>query len=173
MNLHGAVAGVISAVNPMIPVTARISVGNTTAADGGRVPAYATPGQITAAIAGTTLTVSAVASGVLQAGQTLADLTSALLPGTTITGQIDGAPGGVGDYSVNQPQTVASEAMTTSLNLTAQIQPVGWRDIQMMDGIVLQGTRYKIYLWGEIDGLVRVEKKGGDLVVVPAGTPGI
>lgn len=171
LNLHQRAGQIISAVNPTIPVTARISVGpSIIAADGTQTPDYATPGAITAAIAGTTLTVSAISAGVLQAGQSLADLTTALLAGTTITEQLGGTPGGIGTYSINQPQTVASEAMTTSLNLTAQIQPVSWRDLQMVDSLTLQGTRYKMYLYGEIDGIVRAEKKGGDLIVVPAGS---
>ena len=41
MNLHGIVSTVISAVNPQLPVTLRLSTGTmTTLADGTRVPAY-------------------------------------------------------------------------------------------------------------------------------------
>lgn len=41
MNLHGIVSTVISAVNPQLPVTLRLSTGTmTTLADGTRVPGY-------------------------------------------------------------------------------------------------------------------------------------
>jgi hypothetical protein len=50
-----------------------------------------------------------------------------------------------------------------------QVQPLGWRDLQQLDGLNLQGTRRKIYIHGEIDGIVRSENKGGDLIVVASG----
>ena len=170
MNIHGVAGPIVAAVNPLIPVTAQISVGQADGADGALTPLYATPGSFTGSITGTTLTISAIASGVPQPGQTLADITTALLAGTTIENQLTGPPGGIGTYTVNQSQNVSSEAITTLLNLTAQIQPIGWRDIQQLDGLNLQGVRYKAYLYGEVDGLVRPEKKGGDLIVFPAGS---
>jgi hypothetical protein len=169
LNLHGIVAPVIGAVNPLIPVTAKISVGQADGDDGKVTPLYATPGSFVGAISGTTFTISSITAGVPQPGQTLADLTSALLPGTSIVSQLTGPTGGLGTYEVNQEQTVASETMTTALNLIAQVQPMTWRDIQNVDGLNLQGTRYKIYLYGEIDGLVRPERKGGDLIIIPSG----
>lgn len=171
MNLHGLVGPIVGAVNPLIPVTVQISVGQgITNPDGSQpAPGYATPGAITASIAGTVLTVSAVASGTLQQGQALADLTAALLPGTAITGQLTGTPGGVGTYSVNQSQTVGSEAMTTALVLLGQVQPITWRDLQQMEGINLGGVRWKLYVNGEIDAIVRPEKKGGDLITIAQG----
>lgn len=64
--------------------------------------------QVTAAISGTTMTVSAVASGTLYVGQTVqgAGVTS----GTIITALGTGT-GGTGTYTVNKSQTVASETM--------------------------------------------------------------
>lgn len=170
MNLHGIAGPIVGAVNPQIPVSVRISTGPaTTSADGTQTPGYATPGAITAAIAGTVLTVSVVSSGRLQAGQALADLTSALLPGTTITGQLTGVAGGPGTYAVNQEQIVPSEAMTTTLPLLGQVQPLSARDLQQIDGLNLGGVRWKIYLSGKIDAVVRPERKGGDLVTISTG----
>lgn len=51
----------------------------------------------------------------------------------------------------------------------AQVQPLTFRDIQQTDGLNLQGTRVGIYLDGELDGLVRSQGKGGDLVIIPTG----
>jgi hypothetical protein len=61
--------------------------------------------QITGSITGTTLTVSATASGALAIGQTLVDATGNLLPNTTITA------GSGTSWTVSNSQTVTSETM--------------------------------------------------------------
>jgi hypothetical protein len=67
----------------------------------------------TGSIAGQVMTISAIASGaVLGAGQTVAG--TGVDPSTIITGQLSGTLGGVGTYSVNVSQTVAS----TTLNMS-------------------------------------------------------
>ena len=68
--------------------------------------------SFTGSIAGTTLTVSVLASGTLAIGQILSDSTGNVVANTTITGFGSGT-GGLGTYSVSVSQTVASEAMTT------------------------------------------------------------
>lgn len=168
MNLHGIVAGVISAVNPFVPVTVKVSTGDTDDVAGKRTPSYATPGAITASIAGDVMTVSAVASGKLYAGQTIAG--AGVVAGTSILRQISGISGGAGTYQVSEAQTVASVGMTTTLVVTAQIQALSFRDIAQMDGMNIQGTRRAIYFYGRIEGLVRPESRGGDLVYFPDGT---
>ncbi len=55
------------------------------------------------------------------------------------------------------------------LQMTAQVQPLTFRDIQQIDGLNLQGMRVAIYLYGKIDGLVRAKSKGGDLVSIYDG----
>ena len=67
--------------------------------------------QYTAAISGTTLTVSAVASGTLQVGQVLTG--SGIVAGTKIVSFISGT-GGIGTYNVNASQTVVSETILSS-----------------------------------------------------------
>ncbi len=64
----------------------------------------------TGAIAGTVLTVSAVASGVLSVGATITDASGLIAAGTTITALGTGT-GGIGTYTVAPSQTVASEAL--------------------------------------------------------------
>lgn len=66
--------------------------------------------SVTGAIAGTTLTVSAVSSGTLSVGQSLSG--SGMTAGTRIVAQLTGTPGGVGTYTVNNSQTFASGAIT-------------------------------------------------------------
>jgi Baseplate J-like protein len=65
----------------------------------------------TGTIAGTLLTVSAVASGTLAVGQLITGV--GVLPSTVITALGTGT-GGVGTYTVSASQTIASEAMTAS-----------------------------------------------------------
>ncbi len=57
------------------------------------------------------MTVSAVASGTLAIGQTLATVTSGFVAGSAISGLLTGT-GGTGTYTVNNSQTVASGTIT-------------------------------------------------------------
>lgn len=65
--------------------------------------------QFTGSISGTTLTVSAVASGNLQVGETIYG--AGIAPGTTITAVGTGT-GGTGTYTISATQTVASETLS-------------------------------------------------------------
>jgi hypothetical protein len=134
----------------------------------------ATVGSCTVTALSTTLNVTSVSAGFLFSGQLLADTTAALAPGTTITSQltsqIPGINGGIGTYALSNQQIVASEAMTTSLVVSAQVQAMTTRDIRQMEGINLQGTLRAIYLTGDFNGVVRPLLKGGDLVTFPDGT---
>jgi hypothetical protein len=173
MNLHGIVKSAIGVVNPMVPAAVRVSTGNVQNPDGTRTPVYATPGQFVGGISGTTLTVSAQASGTLMIGQLLTDEIGLIAPGTTITRFLSGpagVAGGIGTYSVSEGQNVVPEVMATSLTLNAQVQALTFRDIAQLEGLNLQGTRRAIYLDGAIEGLVRPQNKGGDLITLPDGT---
>lgn len=70
--------------------------------------------SFTGSISGTTLTVSAVASGALAVGQTLDDVTGNIIEGTKITAMGSGS-GGTGTYTVSLTQTVSSEAMKSAI----------------------------------------------------------
>jgi hypothetical protein len=72
--------------------------------------------SFTASISGTTMTVSAVASGTLAANQVV--LGAGVSAGTFIVSQLTGSSGSTGTYKVTIGQTVGSESMT-SLNTTA------------------------------------------------------
>jgi hypothetical protein len=130
----------------------------------------ATLGSCTVTSASDVLNVSAVAAGVPQVGQTLADGVTQLSPGTLITGQLSGSQGSVGLYSISQQQTVASEAMTTSLSLFAQVQPMASGDIRHMDALNIQGSHRALYYNGNINGIIRVGLKGGDIVTRSNGS---
>lgn len=84
--------------------------------------------QITGSISGTTLTVTALSSGVLSVGDTVAG--TGVASGTTVTAQVSGTPGGVGTYTVSASQTVAGEALMVSLStqqLTATVPGDGFQ----------------------------------------------
>lgn len=70
-----------------------------------------TPAVVTGSIAGTTLTVSAVTSGVLAIGQVLSG--TGVTAGTKITGFVSGS-GGTGTYTVDTSQTVTSTSITAA-----------------------------------------------------------
>lgn len=53
------------------------------------------------------------------------------------------------------------------ITVWGQVQALSFRDIQQLQGLSLQGTRKAVYLDGRWDGLVRSEKKGGDLIIFP------
>jgi hypothetical protein len=68
---------------------------------------------VTGSISGTTMTVTAVASGVLAIGQAVTG--TAVTAGTTITGFASGS-GGTGTYTVSPSQTVSSTTLAASTN---------------------------------------------------------
>lgn len=79
--------------------------------------------SVTGSIAGNVLTVTAVGSGVLVAGGTLAGTNVA--SGTKIVGQLSGTAGGIGTYAVSIPnQTVASTTITETYG-TLTVTAVG------------------------------------------------
>lgn len=51
-----------------------------------------------------------------------------------------------------------------------QVQALTADEIKHIDSLNIQGTKRAIYLYGRIDGLVRVENKGGDLITVPGAS---
>lgn len=72
--------------------------------------ANAPAAAFTASIAGSVLTVSAVASGALAVGQVIQDVSGNIVTGTTITALGTGT-GGAGTYTVSNAQTIGSESM--------------------------------------------------------------
>jgi hypothetical protein len=69
--------------------------------------------SFTASVSGTTMTVTAIASGTLTPGQIIQD-SGLLASGTLIVSQLTGSTGSTGTYQVSVSQTIASEAMTAT-----------------------------------------------------------
>lgn len=161
----------IAAVNPPLQVSLRRSIGAVPNSDFSASPGYATPGGITASVAGNVLTVTGQTAGALQPMQVLADTSGDLLVGTEIVQQISGAPGGLGTYQISGPaQTVGSEVMTTSLIIAADVQPLAYGDLRQVEGLNLAGVFKVMYVNGPAASLVRAKGKGGDIVVMPDGS---
>jgi hypothetical protein len=83
---------------------------NANAPDGVNYSATLVGGSFTGSITGTTMTVTAVASGKIRPGHTITGTTVVL--GTTVVSQDSGTTNGVGDYTVSVSQTVTSGALT-------------------------------------------------------------
>lgn len=167
MNLNLLANSLIGSVNPNVPADVRISTGYGTDSSFQQVPTYATPGAFTGSISGTTLDVSAISSGKLMAGQIIAGTN--VENGTVILAQLTGVEGGVGTYQISPSQDVSLESMTTSYTLQAQVQPLTTKDLMHLDGLNIQGVERAIYLSGHVDGIVRSEGKGGDLIILSSG----
>lgn len=55
------------------------------------------------------------------------------------------------------------------ISVSAQVQPMTYKDLIQVDGLNLNGTKRSIYVHGRFDGIVRSLAKGGDLVTVASG----
>lgn len=49
-----------------------------------------------------------------------------------------------------------------------QVQALQYNDIAQLDGLNIQGERRAVYLYGDWNGIVREDQKGGDLLLFPA-----
>lgn len=52
----------------------------------------------------------------------------------------------------------------TVVGVPVQVQPMTYKDLVQVEGLNLNGTKRGIYVNGRVDGLVRVQRKGGDLI---------
>lgn len=112
-------------------VTASIAAAAATSVTGSIAPSTTPDGRAGV----TTLTVTAVASGTLVDGATIAG--TGVTTGTKIVSQLSGTTGGVGTYEVDIPQTVASTTITASYGVMT-VTAVGSGALGVGD--VLSGT---------------------------------
>jgi hypothetical protein len=71
--------------------------------------------------------------------------------------------------SVTAPDGGRTPSFAAAISVLGQVQPISTRDLSQLEGVNLGGVRWKIYLDGEVDAIVRPEGKGGDLIVIPTG----
>lgn len=55
------------------------------------------------------------------------------------------------------------------VKVTAQVQQLTTRDLMHLDALNIQGSSRKIYLSGQLQAIMRVSQKGGDLVTLANG----
>jgi hypothetical protein len=67
------------------------------------------------------------------------------------------------------PGGIQTPAYTT-FSISCQVQALSYTDITQLDGLSIQGVRRKIYLTGNVEGIVRADRRGGDLIIFPNGT---
>ncbi len=87
---------------------------------------------------------------------------SAVLPPTNLTIQVSTG------YTTNADGS-RSPSYAPSQIKSGFMQALQYNDIVQLDALNIQGERRKIYINGQVDGLVRVENKGGDLITDPNG----
>ncbi len=59
----------------------------------------------------------------------------------------------------------------TAVSVPANVQALTGTDLRHMDGLGIQGVMRSVYLYGDIEGIVRANGKGGDILQFPM-TPG-
>lgn len=78
-----------------------------------------------------------------------------------------------GTYTVSSGYTTGEDgsrvSLYSSVDVSAQVQPMSYRDLQQVEGLNLNGTRRSIYVNGRFDGVVRPSQKGGDLITILVG----
>lgn len=62
---------------------------------------------------------------------------------------------------------------TTDTALTGQVQALTGDDLKHIDGLNVQGLYRSVYLYGNIQGVVRSDKKGGDVLRFPQVPGGV
>jgi|SRR5215472_13566704 len=72
-------------------------------------------------------------------------------------------------YTTSSDGTQVPQYAPQSVNVPGQLQSLTFNDIQQIDSLSIQGVKRAIYLYGKVDGLIRKDKKGGDLITTPDG----
>lgn len=83
-------------------------------------------------------------------------------------------PHTVGTVSINTGSTDTPSGVRVPTyrdypNIRMQVQSLTFRDLMQLDGLNMNGERRKIYLFGEVDAIVRAFNKGGDLIRIANG----
>lgn len=71
--------------------------------------------------------------------------------------------------AITNPDGTQTPGYASQITVQAQVQPLSQNDLRQVESLNLQGTLRSIYINGNVDGVVRVTAKGGDLITVLAG----
>lgn len=108
-----------------------------------------TTGVVTASIATTTMTVTAVTSGVLSIGQTITG--TGVTAGTRIIAFVSGT-GGTGTYTVDKSQTVASTTITASKQTRITVAADGVYNFQFSAQLDKTSSSKKdVWIWARVN----------------------
>jgi hypothetical protein len=70
---------------------------------------------------------------------------------------------------VTNPDGSRSPSYAAATTVSAQVQELRVRDLWHLQGLNLQGSERKIYLYGSVSAIERVSQKGGDLITTQDG----
>ena len=119
---------------------------------------------VTGSISGTTLTVTAVASGTIYVGMTVTG--SGVSANTRITALGTGT-GGVGTYTVNNSQTVSSATLTLTANSKMTVKYSGLYNLQFSAQFQnINNALHDISIWARVNGVDVAGSTG--LISIPA-----
>ena len=68
-------------------------------------------------------------------------------------------------YITNPDGTLVPQ-YSPAFDRLAQVQELTSRDLRQLDALNIQGSMRTVYLNGEVDGIIRISKKGGDLITL-------
>lgn len=148
-NTTDETVGVINTPYPLIFNVTDLSNG---------VSVPATTGVVTASIATTTMTVTAVTSGVLSIGQTITG--TGVTAGTRIIAFVSGT-GGTGTYTVDKSQTVASTTITATKSSRITVAADGVYNFQFSAQLDKNSATAKnVWIWTRINDVDVPESTG-------------
>lgn len=75
----------------------------------------------------------------------------------------------MGDLLVSMGSTTddtgfRTPAYTTTSNVPMQVQALSGPELALTEGLNIQGVKRAVYLYGNVEGINRVDAKGGDLL---------
>jgi hypothetical protein len=70
-----------------------------------------------------------------------------------------------GGYTT-EPDGTRTPTQTTKA-VRANIQALSGSDLRHVDGLNIQGVMRSVYLFGDVEGIVRTDNKGGDILQFP------
>lgn len=56
---------------------------------------------------------------------------------------------------------------TTSSTVEAQVQGLSAQDLQHVDALNIEGVKRSVHMYGDVQGVVRADQKGGDILQFP------
>jgi len=71
--------------------------------------------------------------------------------------------------STTAPDGRRVAAYADPVNVRCQVQSLQYNDILQLDALGIQGSKSKIYVNGQWQGIVRSDRRGGDLITMPDG----